>query len=172
MGNRLGAVTRRNVLLGYGTETNPIPLPEILAGLDMEANMEETKEYTGSERRAHPRFSITFPAFLRLTVMKEGNPTILELGGQTADISLEGIKLSIPAQPEAFPALDDAKEGRGVDVGVEIVTEKKRIKAVGDIRWFKAEPSQEITVGILLKGMGREDRKIWEELVKSLALSL
>lgn len=96
--------------------------------------MEETREYTGSERRAHPRFTITFPVFLRLTVMKEGNPTILELGGQTADISLEGIKLSIPAQPEAFPALDDAKEGRGVDVGVEIVTEKKRIKAVGDVR--------------------------------------
>jgi hypothetical protein len=138
----------------------------------MAANMQEPKEYTGPERRANPRFRITFPAFLRLTVIKEGNPTILELGGQTADISLEGVKLLLPQKSEAIPALDDAKEGRGVDVGIQIVTEKKRIKAVGDIRWFKAEPSQEITVGILLKGLGREDRKIWEELVKSLALSL
>ena len=57
-------------------------------------------------------------------------------------------------------------------VGVEIVTEKKRIKAVGDIRWFSTGASKQVFVGILLKGMGREDRKIWEDLAKSLALSL
>jgi hypothetical protein len=59
-----------------------------------------------------------------------------------------------------------------VDVGVEIVTEKKRIKAVGDVRWFQVEASKQLSVGVYLKGMGREDRKIWEELAKSLALSL
>jgi len=57
-------------------------------------------------------------------------------------------------------------------VGVEIVTEKKRIKAIGDVRWFKVEEQNQVAVGILLKGMGREDRKIWEDLVKSIALSL
>jgi len=49
--------------------------------------MEEANGYEGAERRAHPRFHMT------------------------------------------FPAIEDAKEGRGVDLGVEIVTEKKRIKA-------------------------------------------
>ena len=80
--------------------------------------MEEANGYEGAERRAHPRFHMT------------------------------------------FPAIEDAKEGRGVDLGVEIVTEKKRIKAVGDVRWFSAEASNRVFVGILLKGMGREDRKI------------
>lgn len=134
--------------------------------------MEDAKEYGGPERRVHPRFRITFPVFLRLSVTKEGNPTMLETGGETVDISLEGVKLSIPEEAEVVSAIEDAKEGRGVDVGVEIVTEKKRIKAVGDVRWLKAEVSKQVSVGILLKGMGREDRKIWEDLAKSLALSL
>ncbi len=134
--------------------------------------MEEGNGYQGAERRIHPRFHMTFPAFLRLSLIKEGNPTMLETGGETVDISLEGVKLSLPEEVEVLSAIEDAKEGRGVDVGVEIVTEKKRIKAVGDIRWFSAEASNRVFVGILLKGMGREDRKIWEDLAKSLALSL
>jgi len=97
---------------------------------------------------------------------------MVETGGETVDISMEGVKLSIPEQGEVLSAIEDAKEGRGVDVGVEIVTEKKRIKAVGDVRWFKVEDPSQLSVGIHLKGMGREDRKIWEELAKSLALSL
>ena len=97
---------------------------------------------------------------------------MLETGGETVDISLEGVKLSLPEEAEVLSAIEDAKEGRGVDVGVEIVTEKKRIKAVGDVRWFSAEALNRVFVGILLKGMGREDRKIWEDLAKSLALSL
>ena len=140
--------------------------------MEVGVNMEENKELTGPERRAHPRFRITFPAFLRLSLMKEGNPAMLETGGETVDISMEGVKLSIPEQDEVLSAIEDAREGRGVDVGVEIVTEKKRIKAVGDVRWFKVEGSNQLSVGIHLKGMGREDRKIWEELAKSLALSL
>ena len=52
--------------------------------------MEDVKGHKGLEKRAHPRFRITFPAFLRLSVMKEGNPTILELECETGDISLEG----------------------------------------------------------------------------------
>ena len=134
--------------------------------------MEDAKEYKGPERRAYQRFQIIFPVFLRFSVIKEGNPTILELGGETVDISLEGVKLLIPEAADALSSIEDAKEGRGVDVAVEIVTEKKRIKAVGDIRWFKAEEPERIAVGIQLKGMGREDRKIWENLVKSIALSL
>jgi hypothetical protein len=134
--------------------------------------MEDAKGYGGSERRTHPRFSITFPAFLRLSVTKEGNPTMLEIGGETVDVSLEGVKLLIPEDVEVVSAIEDAKEGRGVDVGIEIVTEKKRIKAVGDVRWFKAEAPKQVAVGIHLKGMGREDRKIWEDVAKSLALSL
>ena len=73
---------------------------------------------------------------------------------------------------DVLSSIEDAKEGRGVDVGIEIVTEKKRIKAVGEIRWFKVEEPNQVAVGILLKGMGREDRQIWEDLVKSIALSL
>ena len=134
--------------------------------------MEENKEYSGAERRAHPRFRITFPVFLRLSVTKGGNYAMLETGGETVDISMEGVRLSIPEQAEVLSAIEDAKEGRGVDVGIEIVTEKKRIKAVGDVRWFKLEEPNQLSVGILLKGMGREDRKIWEEVAKSLALSL
>jgi len=134
--------------------------------------MEVVEGYKGPERRAHPRFHIIFPAFLRLSVIKEGSPTILELGGEIADISLEGVKLLIPKKADVLSSIEDAKEGRGVDVGVEIVTEKKRIKAVGDIRWFKVEEPNQVAVGILLKGMGREDRRIWEDLVKSIALSL
>ena len=134
--------------------------------------MEESKEYPGADRRAHPRFRVTFPAFLRLSVTQGGNAAMLETGGETVDISMEGVRLSIPEQGEVLSAIEDAKEGRGVDVGVEIVTEKKRIKAVGDVRWFKVEEPSQLSVGIHLKGMGREDRKIWEELAKSLALSL
>ena len=134
--------------------------------------MEDVKVYKGLEKRAHPRFRITFPVFLRLSVIKEGNPTILEFNGETVDVSLEGVKLLIPEQTEVVSSIEDAKEGRGVDVGVEIATEKKRIKAVGDVRWFKVEATKQVTVGILLKGMGREDRRIWEDLVKSITLSL
>jgi hypothetical protein len=134
--------------------------------------MEEVKEYEGPERRASPRYALTLPAFLRLSVVREGNPTVLEVNAETVDISFEGVKLSISENPEVFSSIEDAKEGRGVDVGVELVTEKKRIKAVGDVRWFKAETPEKASVGIHLKGMGREDRKIWEELVKSMALSL
>jgi hypothetical protein len=137
-------------------------------------NMEEAreKEFEGAERRAHPRFHIAFPAFLRLSVIREGSPTILETGGETVDISLEGVKISIPEEGDVVSAIEDAKEGRGVDAGVEIVTDKKRIKAVGDIRWFSTEAPGQVFVGIYLKGMGREDRKIWEDVAKSLALSL
>ena len=134
--------------------------------------MEDVKGYKGSERRAYPRFYIIFPAFLRLSVIKDGNSTILELGGETVDISLEGVKVLIPEKADVLSSIEDAKEGRGVDVGVEIITEKKRIKAVGDVRWFKVEAPNQVAVGILLKGMGREDRRIWEDLVKSIALSL
>ena len=59
-----------------------------------------------------------------------------------------------------------------MDAGVEIVTEKKRVKAVGDVRWLQVEEPDQVAVGVHLKGMGREDRKIWEDLVKSMALSL
>jgi len=143
-----------------------------IACVDVEVNMENAKGYKGAERRVYPRFQIIFPAFLRLSVIKEGNPTILEQGGETVDISLEGVKLLIPEKADVLSSIEDAKEGRGVDVGVEIVTEKKRIKAVGDVRWFTLEKPDQVTVGIQLKGMGREDRKIWEDLVKSIALSL
>jgi len=134
--------------------------------------MEDVKEYKGPEKRANPRFQIIFPVFLKFSVIKEGNPTILELGGETVDISLEGVKLLIPEAADALSSIEDAKEGRGVDVAVEIVTEKKRIKAIGDVRWFTVEEPKQVAVGIQLKGMGREDRKIWENLVKSIALSL
>lgn len=134
--------------------------------------MEVGKEYKGPERRVHPRFQILFPVFLRLSVIKEGNPTILEWEGETVDISLEGVKLLIPEKADILSSIEDAKEGRGVDVGVEIVTEKKRIKAIGDIRWFKTEDPKHLAIGIFLKGMSREDRRIWEDLVKSMALSL
>ena len=134
--------------------------------------MENVKEYKGPERRVYPRFQIIFPVFLRFSVIKEGNPTILELGGETVDISLEGVKLVISKKADVISSIEDAKEGRGVDVAVEIVTEKKRIKAVGDVRWFTVEEPEQVAVGIQLKGMGREDRKIWENLVKSIALSL
>ena len=55
--------------------------------------MEDVKGYKGSERRVYPRFYIIFPAFLRLSVIKDGNPTIVELGGETVDISREGVKV-------------------------------------------------------------------------------
>jgi len=74
--------------------------------------MEEANGYEGAERRAHPRFHMTFPAFLRLSLIKEGNPTMLETGGETVDISLEGMKLSIPEEAEVLSAIEDAKEGR------------------------------------------------------------
>ena len=163
---------RGNCLTGWCFKNHLIISFYVWGAVDVGVNMEDAKEYGGPERRAHPRFRITFPVFLRLSVTKEGNPTMLETGGETVDISLEGVKLSIPEEAEVVSAIEDAKEGRGVDVGVEIVTEKKRIKAVGDVRWFKAEASKQVSVGILLKGMGREDRKIWEDLAKSLALSL
>lgn len=134
--------------------------------------MEVAKEYEGPERRAHPRFAMPFPASLRLSVIREGNPTVLEFGGETVDVSLVGARILLPEKPEIASFIEDAKEGRGVDVGVEIVTEKKRIKAIGDVRWFKGEVPEEVTVGIHLKGMGRDDREIWEGLVKSVALSL
>ena len=134
--------------------------------------MEDVKEYKGPERRTNPRFPTILSAFLRLSVIKDGNPTILELGGETVDISLEGVKLVISKKADVISSIEDAKEGRGVDVAVEIVTEKKRIKAVGDVRWFTVEEPEQVAVGIQLKGMGREDRKIWENLVKSIALSL
>jgi hypothetical protein len=57
-------------------------------------------------------------------------------------------------------------------VGVEIVTKEKRIKAIGDVRWFKAGVPEEVNVGIHLTGMGRDDRERWEDLVESVALSL
>jgi hypothetical protein len=134
--------------------------------------MDVEKEYKGPEKRAHARYQIIYPAFLRLSVIKEGNPTILELEGETVDISLEGVKLLTLEKADVLSSIEDAKEGRGVDVGVEIVTEKKRIKAVGDVRWFKPEEPNQLAVGVLLKGMSREDRRIWEDLVKSIALSL
>jgi len=134
--------------------------------------MEDVKGYEGPERRAHPRFPITLPALLRLSAIREGNPTILELDGETVDLSLVGVKIFLPEQPEAVSFVEEAKEGGWVDMGVEIVTEKKRIKAIGDVRWFKAEAPEEVTVGIHLTGMGRDDREIWEDLVKSVALSL
>ncbi len=134
--------------------------------------MEDVKGYRGLEKRTHPRFQITIPAFLRLSVMKEGNPTMLELESETVDISLEGVKLLLSREAEVVSSIEDAKEGRGVDVGVEIVTEKKRIKAVGDVRWLKTEESGQVAVGIHLKGMGREDREIWEDFVKSITLGL
>ena len=58
--------------------------------IDVEVNMEDVKGHKGLEKRTHPRFQITIPAFLRLSAMKEGNPTILELECETGDISLEG----------------------------------------------------------------------------------
>ena len=82
------------------------------------------------------------------------------------------MKLLIPGEAEVVSSIEDAKEGRGGDVGVEIVTEKKRLKAVGDVRWFKPEESGQVAVGIHLKGMGREDREIWEDFVKSITLGL
>lgn len=45
-------------------------------------------------------------------------------------------------------------------MGVEIVTEKRRIKAIGDIQWFKTQDPKQVAVGIFLKGMSREDRGI------------
>ena len=81
--------------------------------------MEDVKVYKGLEKRAHPRFRITFPVFLRLSVMKGGKPTILELNGETVDISLEGVKLLIPEDAEIVSSIEDAKEGRGVDVGLK-----------------------------------------------------
>ena len=134
--------------------------------------MEGVKGYEGPERRAHPRFPITLPALLRLSAIREGHPNILELDGETVDLSLVGARILLPEKPEVVSFIEEAKEGGGVDMGVEIVTEKKRIKAIGDVRWFKAEVPEEITVGIHLTGMGRDDREIWEDLVKSVALSL
>lgn len=134
--------------------------------------MEVKEEYKGPERRAHPRYQIIYPTFLRLSVIKEGNPAILELEGETVDISLEGVKFLTPEKADVLSSIEDAKEGRGVDVGVEIITEKKRIKAIGDVRWFKPEQPNRLAVGVFLKGMGKEDRRIWENLVKSIALSL
>ncbi len=96
----------------------------------------------------------------------------MELGGETVDISLEGLKLLLPERADVLSFIEDAKEGRGFDVGIVIITEKKRITAVGDVRWFKVEASNQVAVGELLKGMGREDRRILEDLAKSMALSL
>ena len=42
--------------------------------------------------------------------IEEGNPTMLETGGETVDISLEGVKLSIPEEAEIISAIEDAKE--------------------------------------------------------------
>ena len=134
--------------------------------------MEDARGYRGPERRAHPRFRITFPALLRLSVMKEGKPTIVELNGETVDISLEGVKLLIPGEAEIVSSIEDAKEGRGVDVVVEIVAGEKRIKAVGVVLWFKTEESKQVTVGLHLREMGRDDRRIWEDLVKSVVFGL
>ena len=133
--------------------------------------MENGKGYGGPERRAHPRFQLKLPAFLKLPVMKEGNISVLELKSETINISLEGVRLSIPGQAEVVSYSKNARESREMDVGVEIVTEEKRIKAVGDVRWFIIEASKQVSVGIHLKEIGREDRKIWEHMPKSLGLS-
>jgi hypothetical protein len=162
---------RLPVRAGRKREESPQFL-QIWAVFDVELNMEDIKGYEGPEKRVHPRFPTRFPAFLRFSVTREGNPTILELDGETIDISLEGAKLSLPQKPDAVSSIEDAKEGRGVDVGVEIFTEKKMIEALGDVRWFKVEAPERVTVGIHLKGMGRDDREIWEDVVKSAALSL
>jgi hypothetical protein len=94
----------------------------------MGENMEEAreKECEGAERRAHPRFHIAFPAFLRLSVIREGNPTILETSGETVDVSLEGVKISIPEEEDVVSAIEDAKEGRGVDAGMLKSLRRKR----------------------------------------------
>ena len=134
--------------------------------------MEDVKGYEGPERRAHPRFPITLPALLRLSAIREGHSNIVELDGESVDLSLVGARILLSEKPEVVSFIEEAKEGGGVDMGVEIVTEKKRIKAIGDVRWFKAEVPEEVTVGIHLTGMGRDDREIWEDLVKSVALSL
>ncbi|NIS62791.1 MAG: hypothetical protein GTO13_19450 [Proteobacteria bacterium] len=44
------------------------------------------------------------------------------------------------------------------------------MKAIGDIQWFKTEDPKQVAVCIFLKGMSREDRGIWDDLVKSIGL--
>ena len=134
--------------------------------------MENAKGYGGPEWRAHPRFQLKLPAFLRLPVMKEGNISVLELKSETVNISLEGVRLSIPGQAEVVSYRENALESREMDVGVEIVTEEKRINAVGDVRWFIVEAAKQVSVGIYLKKMGGEDKKIWEHLPNSSGVSL
>lgn len=133
--------------------------------------MENDTVYKGPERRAHPRFQVNFPAILKLPVKKEGNISLLELKSETVNISLEGVKLSIHGQAEVGSYSENAMVRREMDVGVEVMTEKKRIKAVGDVRWFIVEASKQVSCGIHLKEMGGEDRKIWEHLPQSLGLS-
>ncbi len=134
--------------------------------------MENGKVYKGPEKRVHPRFQLNFPALLRLRVTKEGNVSVLELKSETIDISRGGVRLSIPGQAEIVSYSENAEESRETDVGLEIVTEEKRINAVGDVRWFIVEASRQVSVGIYLKKMGGEDKKIWEHLPHSSGVSL
>jgi hypothetical protein len=76
-----------------------------MSRFNAELNMEDVKGYEGPEKRAHPRFPTRFPAFLRFSAIRDGNPTILELDGETIDVSLEGAKLLLPEKPDAFPLL-------------------------------------------------------------------
>jgi hypothetical protein len=62
--------------------------------------MGDVKGYEGPERRSHPRFPITFPALLRLSALREGNPNILELDGETVDLSLAGARILLSEKTE------------------------------------------------------------------------
>ena len=132
--------------------------------------MEKFSGYNGLDRRRYIRFDVKFPITLNLSIPSKTGIMKVVIDTETINVSLNGICFNIGFSDyiDIIPLIEAAKKNSEIGISVEVLAEWRHFEYLGKIEWFRPVDENHVSIGIQLKSIQGDDRRMWDKMLSSL----
>ena len=132
--------------------------------------MEKFSGYNGLDRRRYIRFDVKFPITLNLSIPSKTGIMKVVIDTETINVSLNGICFNIGFSDyiDIIPLIEAAKKNSEIGISVEVLAEWRHFESFGKIEWFRPVDENHVRIGIQLKLIQGDDRRMWDKMLSSL----
>ena len=132
--------------------------------------MEKFSVYNGLDRKRYVRFDVKFPTTLNLFIPSKTGIMKVVIDTETINVSLNGlcVKIGFSDYIDIIPLIEAAKKNSGIDIGIKVLAEWRHFESHGKVEWFRPVDENHARIGMQLKPMQRDDRRMWDKILSSL----
>ncbi len=132
--------------------------------------MENLSGYNSPDRRRYIRFDAKFPTTLILSIPSKKGIMKFVIDTETINVSQNGLCVEIGFSDyiDIIPIIEAAKENSEIGISVEVLAEWRHFESLGEIEWFRTVDENLVSIGLQLKSIQRDDRRMWDKMLSSL----